>query len=158
MGMDKVPILITDCAEQIPQSKAIERYVARIVGMMGTNDVEAAQIDAVVEHVRDIKLEYQPAASISLEKWYGEKLPELSQKLEAALPACVASEKIECPTHESLNYAHVAIYRLYYEFFNDKEGAKDAIEKCPRIQSICASVASHPAVKKWEAERPDTDC
>ena len=38
---------------------AIERFVARRVGCLGADDVEAAQIDAVTEHVRDVKQAYQ---------------------------------------------------------------------------------------------------
>ena len=41
--------------KQIGQSKAIERYIAKLTNMMGTNDIEAAQIDCVTEHIRDIK-------------------------------------------------------------------------------------------------------
>ena len=45
--------------QMIGESKAIERFVARLGGLMGANEVEAAQIDAMAEHVRDINTAYQ---------------------------------------------------------------------------------------------------
>ena len=40
---------------EIGQSKAIERYIARRYGLLGANEIEAAQIDAITEHIRDAK-------------------------------------------------------------------------------------------------------
>ena len=37
------------------QSKSIERYLARRVGLYGANELEAAQIDSFGEHLRDLK-------------------------------------------------------------------------------------------------------
>lgn len=53
-NMDRAPLLIVD-GTPIGQSRAIERYVAKIGNMMGSSDVEAAQIDCIVENVKDIK-------------------------------------------------------------------------------------------------------
>ena len=43
----------------IPQSKAIERYLAKKYNMMGSTDLESAKIDAICEVIRDIKEAYQ---------------------------------------------------------------------------------------------------
>jgi hypothetical protein len=37
------------------QSKTIERFVARQHGFLGSNELEAAQVDMICEHMRDIK-------------------------------------------------------------------------------------------------------
>ena len=163
-GMDKVPILEVG-SQQIAQSKAIERYVARRAGMAGSDDVTAAQIDAIVEHVRDIKQAYQPCRKVTeseareeaMRQWFEVTLPALSEKLENALPDCVCPKEAACPEKDHLNHAHVAVYSLYHGFFDNRHGAQAAIEYCPRIQAVCAGVAAHPAVRKWEAERPVTD-
>lgn len=43
----------------IGESHAIARFVARKFGLMGDDEIEEAQADAIVEHVRDIKTDYQ---------------------------------------------------------------------------------------------------
>ncbi len=162
-GMDKVPVLEVG-GQTIAQSKAIERYIARRAGLAGNTDIEAGQIDAVAEHVRDIKQAYQPCRKIedseareeAMRKWFEDTLPALSSKLEAALPACVCPAEPACPAQNHVNHAHVSLYCLYHGFFDNRHGAQAAIEHCPRIQAACAGVACHPAVKQWEAERPDT--
>eukprot|EP00438_Fugacium_kawagutii_P029069 Skav206013 [mRNA] locus=scaffold1644:115296:123244:+ [translate_table: standard] len=53
-SLGKVPLLEVDGA-QIGQSKAIERFLASSLGMMGSSPVEAGQIDQLGETVRDIK-------------------------------------------------------------------------------------------------------
>merc|ERR1712228_836862 len=48
-NLGELPILEVD-GVQIGQSKAIERYVAKAIGMMGSTALEEAQIDAICEH------------------------------------------------------------------------------------------------------------
>ena len=164
-SLGKVPVLEVG-KEVIAQSKAIERYIARKAGLIGRTDVEAAQIDAVTEHVRDIKQAYQPCRKVedseareeAMREWFEETLPGLSEQLEAALPTCVSPEVgAACPVKSAVNHAHVSIYCLYHGFFDNKHGAQAAIEHCPKIQGICAGVASHPAVRQWESTRPETE-
>ena len=157
-GMGKVPLLEVG-EDAVPQSKAIERYVARMLGMVGTTELEAAQIDSVTEHVRDIKQAYQPHRKCNAEDpegaqatWFNETLPEYSQKLEAALPPCV--RQID-PSHP--NHAHVVLYVLYNGFFDNVHGARNAIVSCPALQNIVAVVGEHPGVQAWENKRPQTD-
>jgi len=45
-SLNKVPFIEVD-GVTIPQSKTIERFLARRFNMMGVNDVENAQIDAI---------------------------------------------------------------------------------------------------------------
>eukprot|EP00026_Physarum_polycephalum_P014516 Phypoly_transcript_15038.p1 GENE.Phypoly_transcript_15038~~Phypoly_transcript_15038.p1 ORF type:complete len:176 (+),score=36.61 Phypoly_transcript_15038:66-593(+) len=42
----------------IPQSKAIERFLAKKLGFAGNNEVEGALIDAYSEQIRDINISY----------------------------------------------------------------------------------------------------
>lgn len=87
--MGRLPILEVD-GQQVAQSKSIERFVARRYGFLGENDVEAAQIDCVCEHVRDIKDAYQKVRGIQdeaekkagMEKWFATDLPEWCGKFE----------------------------------------------------------------------------
>lgn len=53
--MGQMPVLEVD-GERVHQSVAIERYVAKLVGLAGANDWENLQIDSVVETVNDLRL------------------------------------------------------------------------------------------------------
>ena len=53
-NLDRAPILLVD-GVAIGESKAIERFVARRCGLMGADDVAAARVDCVAEHVRDVQ-------------------------------------------------------------------------------------------------------
>jgi glutathione S-transferase len=52
--MGTVPILDVGCA-CIPQSKAIERYVAKRLGLLGIDSFEEALVDSVCELIRDLE-------------------------------------------------------------------------------------------------------
>ena len=54
LNLGRAPLLLTD-EGAIGQSKSIERYVANQAGLMGTTPFEAATIDMVAEHVRDVR-------------------------------------------------------------------------------------------------------
>ena len=56
-NLGRLPLLEID-GQVFGQSKTIERFVAKRVGMMGANAVEEAQIDCVCEHLRDCKDKY----------------------------------------------------------------------------------------------------
>lgn len=53
-----LPVLQLQDGRMIPQSKAIERYVAKQFGFLGDNDVDAAMIDSCCEFIIDIKNKY----------------------------------------------------------------------------------------------------
>jgi hypothetical protein len=113
--------------KQIGQSKTIERFIAKQTGLLGSNDIEAALIDMVTEHIRDIKQAYNDAkAGKKGEELYAaktefitnpEKLPSWISKLESTLNGdgyAIGSK---------LSLADVSIYSFICEFFDDKEGA-----------------------------------
>jgi len=60
VNMDRLPLLEVN-GQQIGQSKSIEKYLAKSVGLFGSNDVEGALIDMITEHIRDIKQGYTDA-------------------------------------------------------------------------------------------------
>jgi glutathione S-transferase len=55
-NMNRLPVMQWGSIE-IGQTKPIERLIAKTYGYHGSSDVEAAQIDAIVEHVTDIRMD-----------------------------------------------------------------------------------------------------
>lgn len=55
MPMEQIPVLEVD-GQRVHQSLAIERYLAKRVGLTGDNDWENLQIDSVVDTVNDLRI------------------------------------------------------------------------------------------------------
>merc|ERR1719454_2164648 len=82
-SMGKLPVFEVG-GVRVGQSKAIERFVAKKVGMMGADDIEAFQIDALCCNVIDIKEAYNKAKAAggdnkeeAQKTFVSEKLPEM---------------------------------------------------------------------------------
>ena len=68
-NLERVPVL--ECGGfALGQSPAISRFIGRELGLMGRDEAEAAQVDAVVEHVRDIRHAF--ATFRGSNSWFGE--------------------------------------------------------------------------------------
>lgn len=162
--MQKVPMLLVDGAA-IPQSKTIERFLAKEFGMMGTSSVESAQIDAIVEHVRDMKDAYQavrrkPDAEKeeAMKKYFEEQLPGDCAKLEKSLAKAGGPFLFG----EKMSLADLTLFQFLYApkgFFDEgykADSAKAAIKPCPRVFAAVEAVAANAEVQAWIKNRPDT--
>lgn len=54
---EQVPVLEVD-GHAISQSRAIERFLAKRFNLLGSNDIEAADIDSVSEEIADVQKAY----------------------------------------------------------------------------------------------------
>ncbi len=139
------------------QSKTIERFVAKKLGFMGSNDNEAALIDMVAEHVRDIKQKYSDAKSgkkdedltAAKAKFVSEDLPAWFGKLEKCLTGTEGYA-----IGNKLSLADISIHHIVKDYLDDLEGAAAATSACPRIQS--AAEAVQVAGQEWFDTRPKT--
>jgi len=165
VNMGRAPILEVDGA-QIGQSHAIARMLARRHGMMGANDVQAAQIDCVYEHVRDIKDAWvkvrinpsldEDAKKAAADKYLTQDLGEWCTKLERSLGAFAGAP--ECAVGDTMSLADVAIYACltcYFPADKSKEVA-DAYAACPKMSAIVKAVGANKGIQSWEKERPVT--
>jgi len=163
VNMDRVPILEIPGGPTIGQSRTIERFVARRHALYGADEMEAALVDMVVEHSRDIKEAFgravPPFGPESEEKaakrdaWYAEALGDWLQRLERALPP---SDNDAYAVGAVLSLADLAIWQLLRDTFSDAERARKAAASCTRLNAIADQVAAMPAVAGWLANRPQT--
>jgi len=170
-NLGRAPLLLVDGQPSpLGQSRAIERYLARECGLMGTTPFEAALIDSVAEHVRDVKdaqgkkgfgmMSRDKSADekeTAKAEWYGADLPDWLQRIEA----CVAPiESAICGPPDSPTYAAVCIWSLLTD--NGAASAEDrallcrAAEGCTALNAIADAVAGHPRVAAWLEGRPVT--
>jgi glutathione S-transferase len=153
----KVPLLTVDGEHKIGQSKAIERYLAGALGLAGSSAVEAAQIDAVGETVRDIKDAYQKVKgeADTKEKFFVEGLPAQLASLEKSLPSASGPWLIG----SKVSYADVVLFNFLTSqkgFFDDFDKAKEAYMTCPRIAAAIQAVEANAEIQTWIAGRKDT--
>ena len=168
LNLGRAPLLLTD-EGAIGQSKAMERYVASQAGLMGATPFEAARIDMVAEHVRDVrdaqarkgfsrmargKTDEEKAALSS--EWYGTDLPSFLAKIEA----CVVDMAGKGAAHVvggGVSYADVCIWSLLREGSEeDLALVAEAAAGCATLRCVADGVAALPTVAKWVEARPVT--
>lgn len=156
-SMNKVPFLEVD-GVVIPQSKTIERFLARRFNMMGSDELEAARIDAICECVRDIKDMYQKVRGLpedekadGMNKWFTETLVERLTLLENQLGSNGFS------VGETNSLSDVVLFSFITQFFDNKEASYNATLVTPNLRSIVDRVSNLESVINWLANRPNTD-
>lgn len=161
-SLGKLPYLEVD-GVKIGQSKAIERFLARELGLAGSTLVETAQVEQLVETVADIKAAYQKVKGIAdpdekakgMEKWFAEDLPTWCALAEKSLPAGPGPWLIGT----KVSYADVVWYAFLEApkgFFDNTEGAHAAFQGCPKLKAAMEATGAIPALQEWIAKRPDT--
>lgn len=149
-SMGKVPFLIVN-DKTISQSKAIERYLANKFDMMGDNDDEHALIDSYCEYLRDFKNAYQKSKNNDeTDKWFTETLPSKLLEFEKLL------NENKYNLGGDLNLADISIYSFLCEYFDNKDGVKNAYKDCETLKSIIKNVANNERISKWVSNRPLT--
>lgn len=162
VSLGKVPLLVVDGAK-MGQSKAIERFVAKEVGLMGSTAVEFGQIDQLTETIRDIKDAYNAAKrtvgdeekKAAVDKFFAEGLPEWVAKTEKSIPPGDGPFLVG----GKISYADLAWYMFLASpkgFFDNVEGAKAAFQSSPKMKAAMEAVGENPELKAWIAERPDS--
>ena len=156
-SLNKVPFLEIE-GQVIPQSKAIERFLAKRFGMIGDNDLEAARIDSICECVRDFKDMYQKVRSADPDKkdsemhqWFTITLVERLTLLENLL----GDDGFSVGTKLSLS--DVVLYSFITSFFDNKEASMNATLIAPRLRKVVDRVGNEPLMVEWLEKRPQTD-
>jgi len=152
----KVPVLELDGGKQsISQSKAIERFLARRFNMLGSNDVEAAIIEAAGEQIADVKQAYMKAKGGPGGQATGDGVKTFFE--EDLKKAFAAFEKQAAAGQfgSRLSLFDIQFYNLVH-FFDDQASVQKALEGCNALKAIHDKVEQTPEIKKWLAERPKT--
>ena len=157
-SLNKVPFLEVD-GVTIPQSKSMERFLARRYNMMGTSEVEIAQIDAICESVRDFKDMYQKVRSLpeeersnGMNEWFTKTLVERLTLLEHQLVG-----EPGFSVGSSMSLSDVVLFTFIKEFFDNKEASMNATLTSPKIRAVIERVSNNEKVLSWIETRPKTD-
>lgn len=159
VAMGKVPVLDAGPDFSLPQSKAIERYLAKRFGMMGATPEEEAWVDAIAEHVKDINDAYSKKGLFFMKDaekkaeiqktWFDEELPPMLERLDAAIPGADG-----CAVGGKVSLADVVIFKLLKDTY-DRDVA-ELYAGLPKLKAIVASLDNNEKLQAWLAERPIT--
>lgn len=144
--------------KRINQSLAISRYLAKKVGLVGKNDLEDLEIDAIADTQNDLRLKF---TQFFLEKDENQKAKYKDALVNEILPFYL--EKFEKLVKE--NGGHFFGGKLTWADFNFvgfldtwKYGiGQDIIEGYPNLIKLRETVENLPAIKQWIRKRPKCD-
>ncbi|XP_067008872.2 glutathione S-transferase-like [Anabrus simplex] len=153
----QLPILEID-GKPFPQGASIARYVAKQVGLTGKDDLEALEIDSVVDTIIDLR--------IALAGFYFESDEALKKKKkDIAVKETVPSmlSKFDARVKENggyfvggkLTWADV-YFGAVHATFNHFVG-ENVIAKYPNLKALVDKVQAIPAIKAWVEKRPVTE-
>ncbi|CAF1531730.1 unnamed protein product [Didymodactylos carnosus] len=156
---EKIPVLEVD-GVTISQSKAIERFLAKRFGMVGDNDLEAAQIDAAGEQLIDLKQAYMKAKE-QKNKDNGEQLKTFFQDtLTKSFQAFNKQAEKNTSNRGYFIGKKLSLFDIqlmeFAHFFDDQESVQKALEPCKALKEIINNVENNKNIKKWIEERPKT--
>ncbi|KAK5640388.1 hypothetical protein RI129_011199 [Pyrocoelia pectoralis] len=143
---------------QAYQSIAITRYLAKKVKLMGANDLEDLEIDAIVDTINDLRgkiatyyYETDEAIKETRKKpLFDETIPYYLERIEA-----IAKKNNGHLAVGKLTWADFYFVALldYLNFMTDMNLIADS----PNLQVVQKNVLNLPAIKEWVAKRPVTD-
>ena len=154
-SLNKLPYLEVD-GVVVPQSKSIERFLAKKYNLMGTSDIEALRIDSLCECVRDFKDAYQSVRKAenkveATNEWFTKTLVEKLSLLENLVDGNGFT------VGETLSLSDVVLYSFITHFFDNKEASMNATLASPKIRSVIEKVSTVPQLVSWIEKRPKTD-
>ncbi|OWF40795.1 hematopoietic prostaglandin D synthase-like [Mizuhopecten yessoensis] len=153
-----VPYLEVD-GQGFGQSMALNRYLARKFGLMGSDEISGLAIDEFVEDVVECRsamiavfFEKDEARKATMgKKLKEETLPNFMKKCEAKLTKNGTGWVIG----KSLTFADIVLFDGFDMFFSGPEGAP-MLPKLPQIAAHRTRVSTIPQIKAWLDVRPKT--
>ncbi|RZB40563.1 glutathione S-transferase [Asbolus verrucosus] len=143
--------------KQVNQSIAVARYVAKQVKLVGKDDWENLEIDAIVDTINDLRMK--------LVQIFFEKDEEKKKTLkETAINETFPYYLTRLDTIVQKNKGHLAVGRLTWADFYfasmspafDSFVEGDAFGKYPNLKALRDKINAIPAIKSWIETRPKT--
>ncbi len=165
-SMNKLPFLEFE-GHVICQSKAIERFLSKKFGLMGSNDIEEAHIDSICECIRDFKDQFKKIEKDPdlLKKYFEIDLPLNLNRL--ALMMNENGSSYNYSVGNKLSLADISLFSFINDFFteisslasltSDKNSAILSCKRVPKIRLILKNVGELEQVKDWLSIRPITN-
>ena len=135
----------------IAQSMAVARFIARKVGLAGRNDLEAAQIDEIIDAINDL---LNASAKVFFSKDEAEKKKFATETIPAGLAnieARLVSRGGQFLVGNAFSWADLHVFD-----FCSNLPDKSCLDKLPKIKSLTERVGQIPNIKCVVESRPKT--
>jgi len=154
--MGQAPWIELATGVKLAESKAIERYLARVAGLYGRDNFEAARVDMIHEACTDlftpvIQAHFMPdgdAKKAATEKAFKEHVPVWLTAIE---------KQLEGPyfVGNTVSMADLAVYNICSALTNIP-GRANVLDATPRVKALVERVGARPAIQAWIKRRPVT--
>ncbi|XP_021711349.1 glutathione S-transferase isoform X2 [Aedes aegypti] len=157
MPMGQMPVLEVD-GKRVHQSLAMCRYVAKQIGLAGSDPVEELQIDAIVDTINDFRLKiaivaYEPDDMVKEKKMItltNEVIPFYLTKLNVIAKENNGHLVLGKPTWADVYFAGILDYLNYLT-------KTDLLTNFPQLQEVVTKVLENENVKAYIEKRPVTE-
>lgn len=148
-----LPVLELSGKRPLAQSNAILVYVGRRYGLHPKDDFEAAQHEALMDYVEDLRHTVGPTLRISDEAQKRAAREELARNY---LPTWGTNVENQLADHPFVggDKLHVVDLKLYMVVRWFASGTVDHVpntvfDHCPKLMSVYREVGNHSGVKSW---------
>ncbi|XP_062579790.1 S-crystallin SL11-like [Saccostrea cucullata] len=155
MPQETMPVLEID-GKKIPQSRAIERFLAREFGLYGKTNMESCCVDVICETVNDffeslrpVMFEKDEAKKAELMKKFHEQVPVYMKRIEDRLSLNGGGNGFL--VGPSLTLADLTFLRSLDAF--DKFGLK----LTDKLEALRKRIESLPKIQEYLKSRPETE-
>jgi len=159
MPFGQVPVLEIPGAAgyKLAQSSAVERYIARLGKLYGSNELEAAQIDMILEGMNDLAKGWRVAVSGADETekktktaaYFKDEFPRWAGQITALLKANNGGAGYFVGKDVSL-----ADIGLMFLFDNILASNSHALDSSPELAALYKRVQDRPNIAAWIKARP----
>ncbi|GMT36644.1 hypothetical protein PFISCL1PPCAC_27941 [Pristionchus fissidentatus] len=158
MPFAQVPLLEVD-GKQLPQSYAINRYLAKEFGFVGASAFDSAWVDAIADQYKDYFNEITAALTVFMGFAQGDKPKLVKEVIEPARDKFFpALEKI---AKENGNNGHFVGTRLTWvdllladHIHTVSTIIPGFLDAYPTVAKTAAYIENVPKLKEWIAKRP----
>ncbi|UJR28292.1 hypothetical protein I4U23_009540 [Adineta vaga] len=162
MILGQCPVLELADGTQLPQSLTIARYIARETNLAGSNNLESAQIDAVVDTQRDINEAFytkvffekdEAKKAEQLENFINDTLPKHVENLGKLKKAYSKNEKYF--VGNQLSWADLFVFQSIGSLLKSVPQIKGKFGD--QFKPLMDEIYANENLKKYLNARPETD-
>jgi len=141
----------------LSQSRAIDRYLAKQFGYMGSSAIEEQLIDSVGEAIRDLRDTYFKAKDNPEEKakFWSDNLPRACRYLNRFATNHGTSSDHNTFVGSGITLADVQFYH-FLSLFDDQDSVTKTLAPYPTLKAIRKNFGDQPQIQEWIAKRPVT--
>ena len=151
-AFQQLPVLFWD-GEQIAQSLAVTRFIAKQIGLAGKDNPEEAQVNEIIYSIEDVLQaridvlhETDEKRKAVMSKTYKTlTVPNLLVQLEKRL----VSRGGQFFVGNALSWADIQAF-----YFCSELGSHEQLDKSPLLASLVMRVGRIPNIQKWIQSRP----